>query len=265
VLSPMMPIRGHREAAIEQLRVCADSHGDHSRIRDHRDPGQLGIPAPQSRTCPVVAAPLRRVGVDPPALRPLHLDPVGMARHRVDVRRLRHGRRTRVGPRARRPRREDRRGHTPVAPDLRAVPQAPVPSPRGMGRPVVGEGEPCRPSRIQPSSGRRPACSCRRSRSCWEHSRGSASAGPPPVTASGGRSSGQPRFGSRSIPIDRSARAERTSQCSRYRRGNRRQRPVAFRLPPPPLSLREQRLSPYIQVQSEKFPRFRGVLVIGVL
>jgi hypothetical protein len=181
----------------------------------------------------------------PPALRPLHLDPVGMARHRVDVRRLRHGRRTRVGPRARRPRREDRRGHTPVAPDLRAVPQAPVPSPRGMGRPVVGEGEPCRPSRIQPSSGRRPACSCRRSRSCWEHSRGSASAGPPPVTASGGRSSGQPRFGSRSIPIDRSTRAERTSQCSRYRRGNRRQRPVAPRLRPPPLSLREQRLAPH--------------------
>jgi hypothetical protein len=35
--------------------------------------------------------------------------------------------------------------------------------------------------------------------------------------------------------------------------------------PPPPLSLRTQRLVQYIQVQTEKFTRFRGVLGVGVV
>jgi hypothetical protein len=49
----------------------------------------------------------------------------------------------------------------------------------------------------------------------------------------------------------------RTGICSERR--------VPPRLPPPPLSLRTQRLFQYIQVQTEKFTRFRGVLGVGVV
>ena len=47
-----------------------------------------------------------------------------------------------------------------------------------------------------------------------------------------------------------------------YVSGNRRQRLVRLRLPPPPLSLRLPRLSPDIRIEIEKIPRFRRVLAI---
>jgi hypothetical protein len=43
------------------------------------------------------------------------------------------------------------------------------------------------------------------------------------------------------------------------------QRRVRPRLPPPPLSLRKQRLSSTIRTQTKKFPRFRGVFAVGLI